>query len=122
MPRDVDDAQLLQLVRQGLSQREIARRTGIARATLYRRFQRLNITPVQMPVQSHDTGAVWSVDTGAVQQLEGEVQGLRLLMQSVVDRLKHPPVQTPEQITTLPPLSQRQSHALESLDLGCHSG
>jgi hypothetical protein len=69
--------------------------------------------PVQKPVQPTDTGAVQRVDTGAVQgldtgavqrldRLEDEVQGLRLLMQSVVDRLDHPPVQTPVQITTLP--------------------
>jgi hypothetical protein len=61
---------------------------------------------VQTPVQTLDTGAVSSVDTGAVQRLnalEQEVQGLRLLMQSVLDRLDHPPVQTPVQITTLPP-------------------
>jgi hypothetical protein len=70
--------------------------------------------PVQRPVQSIDTGAVSSVDTGAVQRfdtgpvqrlerLEDEVQGLRLLVQSLVDRLDHPPVQTPVQITTRPP-------------------
>jgi hypothetical protein len=61
---------------------------------------------VQTPVQTLDTGAVSSVDTSAVQRLnalEQEVQGLRLLMQSVLDRLDHPPVQTPVQITTLPP-------------------
>ena len=65
-------------------------------------------------MQTHDTGAVSSVDTGAVQPfdtgpvqrlnaLEQEVVGLRRLMQSVLDRLDHPPVQTPVQITTLPP-------------------
>jgi hypothetical protein len=70
--------------------------------------------PVQRPVQTHDTGAVHSADTGAVQpfdtgpvqklnRLEGEVQGLRTLVQSVIDRLDHPPVQTPVQITALPP-------------------
>jgi len=70
--------------------------------------------PVQRPVQSTDTGAVQRVDTGAVQtfdtgpvprldRLEDEVQGLRRLVQSVVDRLDHPPVQTPVQITALPP-------------------
>jgi hypothetical protein len=69
--------------------------------------------PVQRPVQSTDTGAVHSVDTGAVQtfdtgpvqrldRLEDEVQGLRQLVQTVIDRLAHPPVQTPVQITTLP--------------------
>jgi hypothetical protein len=74
--------------------------------------------PVQRPVQTIDTGAVQSVDTGAVQpfdtgpvqalgadveQLKAEVAGLRQLVQSVVDRLDHPPVQTPVQITALPP-------------------
>jgi hypothetical protein len=69
---------------------------------------------VQRPVQTTDTGAVSSVDTGAVQRfdtgpvqrldrLEDEVLGLRRLVQSVVDRLDHPPVQTPVQITALPP-------------------
>jgi hypothetical protein len=62
--------------------------------------------PVQGPVQTTDTGAVHSVDTGAVQRLdrlEDEVQGLRQLVQAVIDRLDHPPVQTPVQITALPP-------------------
>jgi hypothetical protein len=61
-------------------------------------------------VQSFDTGAVHSVDTGAVQslnadveQLKTEVQGLRRIVQSLIDRLDHPPVQTPVQITALPP-------------------
>jgi hypothetical protein len=36
-------------------------------------------------------------------RLEDEVQGLRRLVQSVVDRLDRPPVQTPVQITALPP-------------------
>ena len=62
--------------------------------------------PVQTPVQTTDTGAVQRFDTGPVQRLdrlEDEVQGLRRLVQSVVDRLDHPPVQTPVQITALPP-------------------
>jgi hypothetical protein len=66
--------------------------------------------PVQRPVQTIDTGAVPSVDTGAVQnlsadvdRLKGELQGLRQLVQSLIDRLDHPPVQTPVQITALPP-------------------
>ena len=42
---DVTDEQLRQMVAQGLSQREIARRTGIARATLYARFKRLGLAP-----------------------------------------------------------------------------
>jgi Homeodomain-like domain len=71
-------------------------------------------SPVQRSVQTTDTGAVHSADIGAVQpfdtgpvqrlnQLEVEVQGLRSLIQSVLDRLDHPPVQTPVQITALPP-------------------
>jgi hypothetical protein len=66
-------------------------------------------TAVQQPVQSLDTGAVHSVDTGAVQRLdrlEDEVQGLRSLVQCVIDRLDRPPVQTPVQITALPPYPQ----------------
>jgi len=111
---DLTDDQLRQLVDQGLSQREIAKRTGIPRTTLQRRLQRLGLTPVQTPVQTPDTGAVSSADTGAAQtldtgavqridRLEEDVQGLRLLMQSVIDRLDHPAVQTPVQITALPP-------------------
>jgi hypothetical protein len=66
-------------------------------------------TPVQRPVQTLDTGAVQIFDTGPVQRLdrlEDEVLGLRRLMQSVIDRLDHPPVQTPVQITALPPYPQ----------------
>ncbi len=77
-------------------------------------LKRLQLVPVQRPVQNLDTGAVSSVDTGAVQgfdtgavqrlnRLEGEMQGLRQLVQAVVERLEHPPVSTPVQITTLPP-------------------
>jgi hypothetical protein len=132
MPSDLTDAQLRDLLDEGLSQREIARRTGIPRATLQARLRRMGLQvtpPVQRPVsrpdtgavssvstgavqafdtgavQPTDTGAVSSVDTGAVQRLdalEEEVQGLRLLMQAVLDRLDQPPVSTPVQITTLP--------------------
>jgi hypothetical protein len=78
------------------------------------------LAPVQSPVQMTDTGAeqimdtgavssvdigaVHELDTGAVQRLdrlEGEVQGLVRVVQSLVDRLNHPPV-TPVQITALP--------------------
>jgi hypothetical protein len=70
--------------------------------------------PVQRPVQALDTGAVSSVDTDAVQgldtgavqrldRLEGEVQGLMHVVRSLVERLDTPAVQTPVQITTLPP-------------------
>jgi hypothetical protein len=63
-------------------------------------------TPAQTPVQRFDTGAVQTLDTGAVQridQLEDEVRTLAQMMRSVMDRLNQPPVQTPVQITTLPP-------------------
>ena len=115
MSPDLTDAQLRDLLAQGLSQREMARRTGIARSTLQGRIKLLGLQalPVQRPVSRQDTGAVSSVDTDAVQvsdtgpvqridALEEEVRGLRLLMQSVIDRLDHPPVSTPVQITTLP--------------------
>jgi hypothetical protein len=49
---------------------------------------------------------VQTLDTGAVQRLEcleGELQGLRYIVQSLVERFDHPPVQPPVQITTLPP-------------------
>jgi transposase len=71
--------------------------------------------PVQRPAQTFDTGAVSSVDTDAVQafdtgavqrldRLEGEVQGLMQIVRSLVERLDAPAVQTPVQMTTLPPL------------------
>ena len=104
MSPDLTDAQLRDLLAQGLSQREMARRTGIARSTLQGRIKLLGLQtlPVQRPVSRQDTGAVSSVDTDAVQvsdtgpvqridALEEEVRGLRLLMQSVIDRLDHPP-------------------------------
>jgi hypothetical protein len=69
--------------------------------------------PVQRPVQNIDTGAVHSADTGAVQalsveveQLKTDVTGLHRLVQSLIERLDHPPVQTPVQITALPPYPQ----------------
>jgi hypothetical protein len=132
MTPDLTDNNLRDLIAQGLSQREIARRTGMPRATLQDRLKRLGLQvtpPVQKPVSRPDTGAVQPIDTGvvsgvgtgavqvldtgavqvldtgAVQRLdvlEQEVQGLRLLMQSVLDRLDRPAVSTPVQITTLP--------------------
>jgi hypothetical protein len=58
--------------------------------------------PVQRPVQTIDTGAVQTLSAD-VDLLKSEVAGLRHLVQSLVDRLDHPPVQTPVQITALPP-------------------
>ena len=74
-----------------------------------KRLKRLGLQvtpPVQRPVSRPDTGAVQALDTGPVQRLdalEEEVHGLRLLMQSVIDRLDRPAVSAPMQITTLPP-------------------
>ena len=133
MAPDLSDDQLHAFLEAGVSQREIARRTGIPRATLQNRLKRLGLQvtpPVQRPVSRPDTGAVYNTDTGAVSRpntgavssvdigavqafdtgpvqrldaLEQEVQGLRLLMQSVLDRLDRPAVSAPVQITTLPP-------------------
>jgi hypothetical protein len=88
------------------------------------------LVPVQPPGQPTDTGAVHSVDTdaeqhidtGAVQsvdigaehrldtaavqrldRLEAEVQGLTVLVKSLVDRLEHPAGPTPVQRSALPP-------------------
>jgi hypothetical protein len=88
------------------------------------------LVPVQRPGQPTDTGTVYGVDTDAEQrtdtgavhrvdtdaeqrldtaaaqrldQIEVEVQGLTTLVKSLVERLEHPPGQTPVQITTLPP-------------------
>ena len=110
IPRGTVGSRAYHLVRQGKIQprpkggvypHQQARQAGASR-------------PVQPPVQTFDTGAVQRADTGAVQpfdtgpvqrldRLEDEVVGLRHLMQSVMDRLDHPPVQTPVQISTLPP-------------------
>jgi hypothetical protein len=49
-------------------------------------------------VQSTDTGAVQRLD-----RLESDVQGMMDLVRALVDRLDHPPLQTPVQITALPP-------------------
>jgi hypothetical protein len=97
MTRAINWTQYDKLKAQGLADREIARRWDIPWSTFHReKSKREGIpAPVQRPVQSTDIGAVHSVDTGAVQRLnrlEDEVQGLRQLMQAVIDRLDHPPV------------------------------
>ena len=113
MAPDINWQRYDELKAQGISERQIAERLGVARSTLQGHVKRRGL-PVQRPVQNIDTGAVSSVNTGAVQtlgtaavqrleQLETDVQGLRLLLQSVIDRLDQPAVQTPVQITALPP-------------------
>jgi lambda repressor-like predicted transcriptional regulator len=66
----------------------------------------LSPEPVQTAVQKVDTGPVQPFDTGAVQridQLEDDVRRLTQMMRSVMDRVNQIPVQTPMQITALPP-------------------
>jgi hypothetical protein len=128
-----EEAQFIQLWQQGASYRDLAAALRCPLGTVASRSAVLAAqgkiqprqrggakarqgdppAPVQRPVQSLDTDAVQSVDTGAVQaisteveQLKADVHGLRLIVQSVVDRLDHPPKQTPVQITALPPYPQ----------------
>lgn len=46
MPREIDDTQLRQLIEQGLSQREIARRLDIPRSSLQDHLKRQQVVPV----------------------------------------------------------------------------
>jgi hypothetical protein len=129
-----EEARFIALWQAGTETAAIAQQLGIPRGTVASRAHTLRLqgkiqarpkggayprqkaqarapspAPVQRPVQRIDTGAVQLFDTGPVQRLdrlEDEVQGLRRLVQSVVDRLDHPPVQTPVQITALPPYPQ----------------
>ena len=142
-----EEARFIALWQEGLTCPEIAQRLGIppgtARSRAYALQQQGKISPrprggrriparqegtpppVQRPVQTFDTGAVQTFDTGPVQRLdrrEDEVLGLRHLVQSVIDRLDHPPVQTPVQITTSPPLPQEQGYPLESVAPGGNPG
>jgi DNA-binding transcriptional MocR family regulator len=121
-----EEARFIALWQQGASYAALAQALGIPAGTVssrasalqrqgkipprprggaYPKRQAQAPTPVQRPVQT--TAPVQSsADTGAVQRLdrlEDEVQGLRQLVQAVLDHLNHPPVQTPVQITALPP-------------------
>jgi transposase len=126
-----DEATFIALWTQGLSHEALAQRLGCPVGTIKSRAHRLQqqgviqprprgrglalgrratAAPVQQPVQDLDTDAVHTFDTGAVQaigrevdQLKTDVQGLHHLVQALIDRVEHPPVQTPVQITTLPP-------------------
>jgi len=111
IPRGTVSSRAMGLVRQGKIQ---PRPKGGAYPRSKAQGRDHSSSSVQRPVQTFDTGAVHSADTGAVEafdtgpvqrldRLEDEVLGLRHLMQSVIDRLDHPPVQTPVQITALPP-------------------
>ena len=68
--------------------------------------------PVQTAVQKFDTGPVQTLDTGAVQRidrLEDDVRQLAQMMRSVMDHFNDIPVQSPVQITTLPPYPKGKS-------------
>jgi hypothetical protein len=125
-----DEATFITLWQQGLSHEAMAQRLGCPVGTIKSSAHRLQqqgvieprgrggrpgLVPVQTPVQPIDTGAVHSVATGAVQsldtgavqrldRLEEELQSVRYIVQSLVERLDHPAVQTSVQITTLPPI------------------
>ena len=53
MARALTDDELRRLVSEGLSQREIARRTGLSRSTLYARFQLLGLVSTHAPSTVH---------------------------------------------------------------------
>jgi hypothetical protein len=102
------DPQIDALVAGGTDLANIARRLNLPRQSLVDHLRKRHgiVVSVQKPVQKIDTGTVQPLDTGTVQrldQLEKEVQGLRQLMHAVIDRVDHPPVQAPVQITALPP-------------------
>jgi hypothetical protein len=114
--RAIDWTRYDTLKAQGLADREIARRWDIPWGAFHREKQKREgpPAPVQRPVPALDTGAVHSADTGAVQtfdtgavqrldRLESELHGIRQVVKSLVDRLDHPPVPRPVQITALPP-------------------
>jgi Homeodomain-like domain len=116
MARAINWARYDRLTAQGHSERDIAAALGIPRTTLRRAIEQRQgpPAPVQTPGQPSDTGAVQRVDTGAEQgfdtaavprldRLEAEVQRLITRVQSLMDRLEHPPGPTPVQISTLPP-------------------
>jgi transposase len=107
------EAEFIALWNQGLEITAMAARLGIPKGTVQSRAHRLqqrgliqprpkggayprqtalarqngSPTPRQRPGQLTDTGAVQRLD-----RLEDEVQGLRLILQSVVDRLDYTPV------------------------------
>jgi transposase len=107
------EAEFIAFWNQGLEIAAIAQRLGLPRGTVPSRAHRLQQqgtiqprprggndpsprakarqedppAPVQRPVQLTDTGAVQRLD-----RLEDEVQGLRLILPSVVDRLDYTPV------------------------------
>jgi hypothetical protein len=120
MARAIDWARYDQLKAQGHSEREIAGALDIPRTTLRRALQKRQgpPAPVQKPVQTSDTGAVYSADTdaeqrtdtgavqrvdigagqgfdtGAVQRLdrlEDQVVALTTLVKSLAERLPMPP-------------------------------
>jgi hypothetical protein len=124
VPDKAAEARFIELWQQGASYRELAaalgcllgtvasrpavlvaqgkiqpRPRGGAYPSLRAKARREEPSPqVQRPAQKIDTGAVQRFDTGAVQRLdrlEDKLQALRYLVQALMDRFDHPPVQTP---------------------------
>jgi hypothetical protein len=109
-----EEATFIALWAQGASQQEIAARLGVPVGTIKSRASAL---AHQGKIQPRPRGGAYPHQRGKaggspppvqrpvhrLDRLEDELQGLRHLVQSVIDRLNHPPVQTPVQITTLPP-------------------
>ena len=60
MATNITDAELQQLVSEGLSQTDIVRRTGIAPSTLRRRLKKLSTPPVQTTVPDKSTPDVYT--------------------------------------------------------------
>jgi hypothetical protein len=123
MAPDISADYLSQLIAAGLSQREIARRTGIPRATLQDRLKRLGlqVTPpvqsaVQDAVQLHRSSAEPLAVQSAVQTLQGDVEALKAQMsalakvvQGLAERPAQSAVQSTVQITALPPMPPSKS-------------
>jgi hypothetical protein len=111
------ELEFIRLWQAGATQAHITEALGIPHGTVKSRAHTLQqqgkiqarprggLVPVQTPGQPTDTGAGQGLDTAAVQRLdrlEVEVQGLTTFVQSLVERLEHPPGPTPVQITALP--------------------
>ncbi len=80
---DLPDEQLRQLLNEGLSQREISKRTGIARTTLQRRLQRLGLSPVQGSAKQSGT-----VQSGTEQPSPSLVPSPAATSAAIIDLLR----------------------------------
>ena len=80
MASNITDAELQQLLNEGLSQNEIARRTGIPRSTLRNRLKKLGIPQVYTGVQSEGTPDVYQSTQTQDEDLESN-EDLRELLE-----------------------------------------